>query len=115
AEGVKQFIFLSTMSVYGMNKGTIHKYTPVNPKSNYGKSKLEAETFIGTLNNEDFRVVTLRPPMIYGKGCKGNYQILAKFSLKLHLFQDVYNRRSMINIDNLSESIEKLKKKNSEG
>src|SRR5699024_9313306 len=115
AEGVKQFIFLSTMSVYGMNKSTIHKYTPVNPKSNYGKSKLEAEKFLGTLNNDDFRVVTLRPPIIYGKGCKGNYQILAKFSLKLPFFPDVHNRRSMIYIDNLSEFIRKLIDKHSEG
>src|SRR5699024_2301265 len=105
AEGVKQFIFLSSMSVYGMNKGTIHKYTPVKPKSNYGKSKWEAEKNIETLNNDNFKIAIIRPPMIYGKGCKGNYQRLRKIALKTPVFPDISNKRSMIFIDNLSEFI----------
>ncbi|MEW9676281.1 NAD-dependent epimerase/dehydratase family protein [Lentibacillus sp. L22] len=107
-EGVKQFIFLSSMSVYGMDKGVIHKYTPANPKSNYGKSKLQAEGLIKSLDDDYFRIAILRPPMIYGKGCKGNYQRLAKLAMKSPLFPDVNNKRSMIYIDNLSELIRLL-------
>ena len=36
-EGVKQFVFLSSMSVYGIETGIINKETVPEPKSNYGK------------------------------------------------------------------------------
>lgn len=104
-EGVKQFIFLSSMSVYGMNTGVINFYTQPLPKSNYGKSKFQAEDLIKSLNNDAFKVAILRPPMIYGKGCKGNYQRLAKVALKSPFFPAIENKRSMIYIDNLSELI----------
>src|SRR5699024_7393635 len=92
----------------GLDTGVIHKFTPTRPKSNYGKSKLQAEQQIKTLDNEHSRIPLIRPPMIYGKGCKGNYQALAKFSLKSRFFLDIHNRRSMIYIDNLSEFIRML-------
>ncbi|WP_306010175.1 NAD-dependent epimerase/dehydratase family protein [Bacillus sp. MMSF_3328] len=104
-EGVKQFIFLSSMSVYGIETGIINKDTPVKPKSNYGKSKLEAEKLIANLESNVFKVAILRPPMIYGRGCKGNYNRLAKLALKTPIFPDIDNNRSMIYIDNLSEFV----------
>ena len=55
--------------------------------------------------DECFKVVILRPPMIYGEGCKGNYNSLRKFALKLPLFPRVDNERSMLYIDNLSEFV----------
>lgn len=72
-DGVKQFIFLSSMSVYGLETGVITKETVPTPKSNYGKSKLQAEELLNGLADETFKVAILRPPMVYGKGCKGNY------------------------------------------
>lgn len=102
AESVGQLIFLSSMSVYGLDSGVIDENTPLNPKSNYGKSKLEAEEMINTLVDNRFRVAIVRPPMIYGKGCKGNYTRLAKLALKTPVFPDIENKRSMIFIDNLS-------------
>jgi nucleoside-diphosphate-sugar epimerase len=104
-EGVKQFIFLSSMSVYGINTGVISKDSPLKPKSNYGKSKLEAENLITNLEDNLFKVATLRPPMIYGKGCKGNYTKLVKLALKTPIFPEIDNKRSMIYIDNLSEFV----------
>ncbi|NMD70167.1 NAD-dependent epimerase/dehydratase family protein [Bacillus sp. DNRA2] len=101
-ERVKQFIFLSSMSVYGIETGVIDKDSPLNPKSNYGKSKLEAEKLIINLEDCFFKVAILRPPMIYGKGCKGNYTKLAKLALKTPIFPEIDNKRSMIYIDNLS-------------
>lgn len=105
AEGVKQFIFLSSMSVYGIENGVIDKNSPLNPRSIYGKSKLEAEELITTLEDNVFKVAILRPPMIYGKGCKGNYNKLSKIAIKTPIFPDINNRRSMIFIDNLSDFI----------
>jgi nucleoside-diphosphate-sugar epimerase len=103
SDGVKQFIFLSSMSVYGIDSGVISKSSPLNPKSTYGKSKLEAEELIELLADNDFKVAIIRPPMIYGKGCKGNYPRLVKLALKVPLFPDIENKRSMIYIDNLCE------------
>lgn len=107
-EGVPQFIFMSSMSVYGMETGVITKYTEPNPKTHYGKSKLEAENGIKLLSDDLFRAAILRPPMIYGKGCKGNYPKLAKLARITPLFPDIENKRSMIYIDNLSEYVRKL-------
>ena len=104
-EGVKQFIFLSSMSVYGKNTGTITKETPIIAKSNYGKSKVEAEKGILALQNTEFQVAILRPPMIYGKECKGNYQALVKLALKFPFFPYVKNQRSMLYIENLCEFV----------
>lgn len=108
SDGVKQFIFLSSMSVYGIENGVIDKNSPRNPKSNYGKSKLQAEELIEPLGDDTFKVVILRPPLIYGKGCKGNYTKLAKLILNIPFFPDVKNKRSMIYIDNLCEFVRLL-------
>jgi len=104
-EGVKQFIFMSSMSVYGIENGVINEKTALNPKSNYGKSKLEAEMLIRSLEDEAFKIAILRPPMIYGKGCRGNYSRLAKLAVKVPIFPDVDNKRSMIYIENFCEFV----------
>lgn len=105
--GVKQFIFSSTMSVYGLNTGIITRETVPNPKSNYGKSKLEAEIVISKLQDNSFKVAILRPPMVYGPGCKGNYSRLSKISQSFLFFPNVNNKRSMIYINNLAQFIKK--------
>lgn len=99
AAGVGQFIFLSSMSVYGMNTGVITQDTIPQPKTNYGKSKLQAEKGILEMQDEGFRACILRPPMVYGKGCKGNYQTLVKLAIKLPIFPDIDNCRSMLYIE----------------
>ena len=100
-DGVKQFVFMSSMSVYGVQSGEIDLYNDVNPVSNYGKSKLQAEQGLLKLNEENFIVTILRPPMVYGKGCKGNYNFLRKWIKTFHIFPEYSNRRSMISIENL--------------
>lgn len=104
-EGVNQFIFLSTMGVYGTEIGRITIDTKPRPKTPYAKSKYEAEKLLKELNDDSFKVSTLRPPIVYGKDCKGNYPRLAKIVLKLPFFPNIKNQRSMIYIDNLSEFI----------
>ena len=105
---VEQFVFLSSMSVYGIENGVINKDTPLNPNSAYGKSKIEAEKLINKLQSDSFAVATLRPPMVYGKGCRGNYPKLAGLALKTPIFPQVDNKRSMIYIDNLAEFVKQL-------
>ncbi|WP_163144057.1 NAD-dependent epimerase/dehydratase family protein [Bacillus sp. 22-7] len=107
-EGVKQFIFLSSMSVYGIEYGVIDKSSSLNPKSNYGKSKLQAEELIKPLERDNYKVAIIRPPMIYGKECKGNYVRLSNLAVKIPFFPSIENKRSMIYIDNLSEFVRLL-------
>lgn len=105
ADGVKQFVFLSSMSVYGMETGVITKETQPAPKTHYGKSKLEAEKGMSALVDENYSVAILRPPMVYGKGCKGNFQLLLRIAEKAPIFPCYANQRSMIYIDNLSSFV----------
>ena len=100
-DGVDQFVFLSSMSVYGMEVGTITKQTVPSPKSHYGKSKLHAEEKLKQLADEKFKLCMIRPPMVYGDGCKGNYQTIVKIVKKSPIFPYVNNQRSLIHIDNL--------------
>ena len=108
AAGVKQFILLSTMSVYGLTVGRIEKTTPTNPVNAYGKSKVEADEAIEKMTDDSFKFACLRPPMVYGKGCKGNYQSLRKFALKSPVFPNYNNQRSMIYIGNLCEFVRQV-------
>lgn len=106
SQGVKQFIFMSSIIVYGdgsKNRKVIDKNTIPTPSNFYGKSKLEAEEGIKLLESENFKIAIIRPPMIYGKGSKGNYPKLAKAAIILPLFPDIENQRSMLHIDNLCE------------
>lgn len=103
--GVKQFVLLSSMSVYGLSIGHITKDTPVKPVNAYGQSKAEADIEIKKLEDESFKFACLRPPMVYGKNCKGNYQSLRKFAIKSPLFPNFSNQRSMVYILNLCEFI----------
>lgn len=106
--GVKQFIFLSSIIVYGNSKGNnlqITKGTSPNPANFYGDSKLQAEDGIRKLTCDLFKVVIIRPPMVYGRESKGNYAKLSKVARNIPVFPDIKNQRSMIYIDNLCEFI----------
>ena len=106
SEGVKQFIFMSSMIVYsGCLEKVITKDTEPKPLNFYGDSKWQADQKIRELGDANFKVVVLRPPMIYGKGSKGNYPTLAKLATKLPVFPIVHNKRSMLYIENLCEFV----------
>lgn len=107
-EGVKQFVFMSSAIVYGDSApyGEIKRITAStepSPANFYGDSKWQADKGVRELADENFTITVLRPPMIYGKGSKGNYPTLAKMAKKLPIFPDVQNERSMLYIENLCE------------
>lgn len=109
---VKQFIFMSSIIVYG--SGTIGedriitKATPLTPDNFYGDSKKQAEIKIRPLEDEKFKIVIVRPPMIYGPHSKGNYPLLAKFAKKTPIFPTLENKRSMLYLGNLMEFIKQM-------
>lgn len=109
-DGIKQFIFMSSCIVYGESapigeNKIITKETAVSPANCYRDSKVQAENKIRELDNKDFKVCIIRPPMIYGKNSKGNYPKLAKLARKTCIFPDIENQRSMLYIENLCEFI----------
>ncbi len=109
-EGVSQFIFMSTMAVYGevgsLSKTiTINENTPEYPKSFYAISKLKAEKELIQLDDTSFKVTILRPPMVYGDNCTGNYAKLKKLALILPIFPLIENERSVIHVNKLCEYI----------
>lgn len=108
AAGIGQFVFFSSMSVYGLTTGRITADTPARPTTAYGRSKLAAEAGLAALADGGFRVATLRPPMIYGPGCRGNYPRLSALVRKLPLFPRVQNERSMLYVGTLCAFLEAL-------
>ncbi len=112
-QNVKQFIFMSSAIVYGESSKIgkskmITADTPVAPVNFYGDSKLQAEIGLNTLSDDNFKVAVLRPPIIYGRGCKGNYASLVRFAKALPFFPYVKSVRSMLYIDNLCELVRLL-------
>lgn len=107
-EGVKQFIFMSSIIIYGNFSPlgcdkTITRETIPAPDNVYADSKWQADQEIRQLTDEQFTVAVLRSPMIYGKGCKGNFPVLEKMAKCTPFFPLVNNQRSMLYIDNLTE------------
>lgn len=119
-DGVKQFIFMSSAIVYGDSapigrSKIITRDTPVSPANCYGDSKVRAENGIRPFDDDNFKVVILRPPMIYGKGSKGNYPLLAKIAMKTPVFPMIKNQRSMLYIENLCEFVRLMVENDEQG
>ena len=117
--GVKQFIFMSSVKVYGEETNTPYtESTKCEPQDEYGKSKLEAENQLKEMEGDvtkgisvgHFKVSILRTPIVYGKGVKANILNLVKLVDKVPVlpFGGIINRRSMVYIGNLCDMIEKL-------
>nr|MCR4896864.1 glycosyltransferase [Lachnospiraceae bacterium] len=113
AEGVRQFIYLSSIIVYGSGarpgedptEGKICADTPACPSNFYGDSKLRAEEKLTALSDDSFRVCIVRLPMIYGPDCKGNYSLLEKMAKYLPVFPLEDNRRSVLSRENLCRAL----------
>ncbi len=105
ADGVRQFVFMSSIIVYGSKKEIITKDTVPCPDNFYGDSKLQADIRLDELNDDDFKVAIIRPPMVYGRNSKGNYAKLSRLAKKTFIFPKINNQRSMIYIGNLCEFI----------
>ena len=103
-EGVKHFIFLSSMIVYSTNSKKITTETLPNPRGPYALSKLNAEIALNDIKSEDFKVALLRPSMVYGPRNKGNIPRLVKLIKTIPIFPRFKNQRSFLFIGNLAEA-----------
>jgi UDP-glucose 4-epimerase len=114
SQGVRQFVFLSSMAVYGAEKSLSAQKSVIAadaapaPTTMYGRSKHLAEQALGEMESEGFRVAIVRPPNVYGPGCRGSYistyaAIVSKLPAIPKAFPSV--RQSVLYIDNLSRFI----------
>ncbi|HEM6191049.1 TPA: NAD-dependent epimerase/dehydratase family protein [Streptococcus suis] len=116
--GVNQFVFMSSIIVYGDSTSSeriITKDTKPSPSDFYGDSKWQAEQRLKNLVDSNFKVAIIRPPMIYGKGSKGNYPKLSRLAQSIPIFPKISNSRSMLHIDNLCEFVNQLILKEEQG
>jgi nucleoside-diphosphate-sugar epimerase len=106
------FIFMSSVKATADEvKDILTEENSPNPKTHYGISKFQAESYI--LNQqlpEGKRVYILRPCMIHGPGNQGNLNLLYKLTSRgipwpLGAFD---NKRSFCSIDNLMFVIKEL-------
>lgn len=106
SQGVSQFVFMSTVKVYGENSTEEDPWTELSecfPQDAYGKSKLAAEQLIGALASDAFAVSIIRTPVVYGCGVKGNIALIGRFISKFRILPlgGIKNKRAMIYIGNL--------------
>lgn len=111
--GVKRFIFLSSIKVNGeatLLGSPFSAFSPVNPQDPYATSKNEAEYGLREISTQTgLQITIIRPPLVYGPGVKGNFDILTKLiyaKAPLPLAAIKFNRRSMVGIDNLVSLLE---------
>ncbi|MBT5498147.1 MAG: NAD-dependent epimerase/dehydratase family protein [Alphaproteobacteria bacterium] len=104
---VRRFVFVSSIKVNGeRSDGHLTAQDPAIPQDPYAISKWEAERALAKMSS-DLDVVTLRPPLVYGPHVKGNFRRLIEIvdkGIPLPL-ASVHNRRSFINLANLTDAI----------
>lgn len=105
---VNQFIFMSTIAVYGDELEWSGNQIVRNPLTPYAKSKQKAEEDIRRLEDDGFSVAIVQPPMVYGKDCPGNFTKLVRLIEKVHMFPRYFNSRSSIFVLNLCEFLRGL-------
>ena len=109
--GVKRFIFLSTIKVLGekTEPGSAFRCGDnFNPHDPYSISKVEAEVGLKVIGDAcSMEIVIIRPPLVYGKGVKGNFASLLKLTrLPIPLpFGSIQNKRSLVSVENLVDLI----------
>lgn len=106
--GVKHFVFMSTVAVYGIETGVMSEESDCNPLTEYGKSKLKGEFELQKLEDENFKVSIIRPPIVYGKNAPGNMRSLVNLVNKVSIlpFGNIQNKRSMVYIGNLCHLVD---------
>ena len=118
--GVKQFIFLSTVKVYGEfipNSGPWHEDSLCFPEDSYGKSKYEAELALRQMEDTGFIVSIIRTPLVYGAGVRANMLSILRLVDKFPILPlaKVNNIRSFTSAENLVAFIDRIIEKKASG
>lgn len=118
--GVNQFVFFSTVKVYGEyteENQVITEHTICNPQDAYGKSKFEAEKLLLTLQSDEFNISIIRIPLVYGPNVKGNLINLIKLVEKSYFlpFGNIQNKRNLVFVGNILKYVEQILNQNKAG
>ena len=105
SSGVKQFIQTSTNGVFGIDLGKMTENSSYKPRTAYERSKYEADCLLDELKSNSFKICIIRPPLIYGNGCKGNFPTLEKFALKFPFFPSRKNKKDFVYVENLADFV----------
>ena len=120
AEGVPMFVQMSSQIVYGDMSGLgeekmITAETIPSESTIYGKSKMMAERGLQQLADDRFLIAIIRPPLIYSEFARDNFPRLVNFAKKMPIFPKLYNKQSMLYVDNLCELIKLIIENNRGG
>ncbi len=103
----KQFVFVSTVAVYGLEEGIgISENQILEPASAYGKSKVEAEKLVLNWGKEHgVNILILRLPLIFGMGAPGNLGAMEQAIKKRYYFRIGSGNavRSMVDVEQLGD------------
>lgn len=108
--GVRRFVFVSSVKVNGESTSLGRPFTTRDnpaPSDGYAASKADAEAALLEIGRRgSMEVVVVRPPLVYGRGMKGNLLGLLRWiargvPLPLGAVRD--NRRSVIAAGNLAD------------
>lgn len=118
--GIEQFVFLSTIKVYGehdYDSKILNESSKCSPNDAYGKSKYEAELGLKKLEDASFTVSIVRTPLVYGEGVKANMlkilQLIERHTILP--FGKLNNRRSITFVGNLVGFIDQIIEKRASG
>jgi len=117
AAGVKRLVFVSSIKVNGeatappllsREKGCFREDDPPAPQDPYGVTKWEAEQLLTEIAQQTgLEVTTVRPPLVYGPGVKGNLARLLGWverGVPLPL-AGIDNARSLLGLDNFTSAL----------
>lgn len=107
--GVPRLVFLSSLGVHGKTSSyPVAPTTPYRAENAYARSKVAAEMALSAhAIREGFKLVTLRPPMIYGPNGSNSFAQLARL-VKTELplpFSFARGLRSFCSIENAVSAI----------
>ncbi|GMW06414.1 MAG: hypothetical protein AMXMBFR8_12110 [Nevskiales bacterium] len=108
--GVQRLILVSTVKVFGEQscEKPFSPGDPPMPHDAYARSKLGAEqALLSETTGSPCEAVIVRPPLVYGRGVKGNFDrlvTLVRSGVPLP-FGAIQNRRSLVSVGNLCDLI----------
>jgi nucleoside-diphosphate-sugar epimerase len=114
-QGIKQFIYFSTQSIYGISDKNeeLDEYDSIkNPITAYAKSKWEAEQYITKLGNLNFHVSAIRPSTVFGASPRfrsdiifNNFMANAFTTKTIEIKSDGTPARPILHINDLCKSV----------
>lgn len=110
--GVKHFIFLSSVKVYGecsLPNVPFDSESELSPVDAYGRSKMEAEAALREIERvTSMKVTIIRAPLVYGPGVGANFRELIRWvnsGVPLPLGALTKNARSLVSVENLTDLV----------